>query len=285
MRAAKQKAKAIRLLAVILPACWALSACSYTKSANVDPAPPPLSSTLNWQPLMSQSEIGTVRQTFLDFIPPRVAPGASTGPAVSYDPSTFAPALFFGMPSAQGAQLTAVGISVETNGYDGLGQPVLLPNQGTYFDPQNVAFQFQLGPLDLVPLNKLESRMHVPFTPNAPVLTVNRSSGRVELSDVDRILTAVQSSLALRLPQVASVDIRKCQVTIEPTLMFFQQSNFGGGWAGGSTEDLGNGNYKLHLAVFFIGGAQRVVVNWQMYLVDEGINFFVLSIGRPDLAQ
>ncbi len=126
--------------------------------------------------------------------------------------------------------------------------------------------------------------MHVPLTVGAPVLTVNRRSGRVDLSDVDRILLAVQSSLALRLPQIASVDIHKCQIAIEPSLFYVQHSNFGAGWAGASTEDLGNGNFKLHLAVFFMSRAQKVIVNWQMYLVDEAINFFVLAIGRPDLA-
>jgi hypothetical protein len=274
--------RAPRVLSAVLSGCLTLSACGSSISS---PDPQSLSSTLNWQPLMSQSEMDTVRQTFPNFIPAKVAPGSSVGSGLPPDPSTFAPALFLGEPTPQSSELTPSGIEVETNDYDGPGQPVLLPDHGTYFDSQNNPYQFQLGPLDLVPLNKLEARMHVPLTVGAPVLTVNRRSGRVDLVDIDRILLAVQSSLAIRLPQVASIDIHHCRISIEPTIFFLQQSNFGPGWAGASTQDLGNGNFRTRLTVFFISGDSKVIVNWQMYLVDEAINFFVLSIGRPDLAQ
>ena len=239
----------------------------------------------NWQPVMSQAEIDTVRQTFPNFISPKIAPGTNFAAGSSFSPDTFAPALFFGEPAPRGVQLTLAGVEVDTGGYDGLQQPVLLPDHGTYFDPQNNSYEFQLGPLDVSPLNKLEARMQVPLTANAPVLTISRRSGRVDISDVDRILLAVRSSLAMRLPAIASVDIRKCRVAIEPTIFFVSQSNFGAVWAGGSTQDLGGGNFQIRLSLFYISGTRKTITNWQLYLVDEAINFFVLSIGRPDLAQ
>ena len=234
---------------------------------------------------MSPAEIDTVRETFPNFISPKIAPGTNFSTTSSFSPDSFAPAMFFGEPSPGEVQLTLSGVEVDTGGYDGLEQPVLLPDHGTYFDPQNNSYKFQLGPLDVVPLNKLEARMQVPLTANAPVLTINRRSGRVDISDVDRILLAVQASLAARLPAIASVDIRKCRLAIESTIFFVPQSNFGAVWAGGSTQNLGGGNFQIRLSLFYINGSRKTITNWQLYLVDEAINFFVLSIGRTDLAQ
>jgi hypothetical protein len=232
---------------------------------------------------MSPAEITAVQQSFPKFVPARVAPGSSTGPGIVYDPNTFAPPLFLGQPVTGATVFTPLGIEVETNGFDALEQPVLLPATGTYFDSNANPFQFQLASLDLAPLNKLEARMHVASTSGAPSLTIDRRSGRVLLADIDRILLAVQSSMAMRLPQVASVDIRRCRITIESTLFYVSNSNLGAGWAGGSTRDLGDGNFRIHLAVFFISGDSKVIVDSQMFLVDEAINFFALAIGRPDL--
>ncbi|NDQ56793.1 MAG: hypothetical protein GZ088_06930 [Acidipila sp.] len=272
-------AKSIGVFAGVMAACVAFFGCA-SGAPFTDP-PTPLSLT-NGQPTMSQSQIAVVQQTFPNFIPSEIAPGTVLGDGSGLVPSNFLPAKFFGEPSITGAETTPLGVSVQTNGYDGGVQPVFVADHGTFFDFQNNSFQFQLGPLDLVPLNKLESRMHVSFTPNSPILTVNRRSERVDLAEVDRILLSVQSSLALQLPAVAQVDVRNCRITLEPTIFYVQDSNFGSSWAGGSTHADGNGKYSLRLAVFYISNG-RVIANWQMLLVDEAINFFVLSVGRPDL--
>jgi hypothetical protein len=54
-------------------------------------------------------------------------------------------------------------------------------------------------------------------------------------------------------------------------------------WAVGLTETIPGGKYRITVAVFYVNG-NRVQNDWRKALIDEAINFFVLSIGRPDLA-
>lgn len=263
-----------------LSACLILPGCGSIASSLDPPSIPP---PANWSPIMSQAQMDTVRQTFPNFISPKIAPGTDLHGSLS--PSNFAPAVFFGYSSGQNSLTTPMGVQLAANGYDGLDQPVLLPDHGTYYDSQNNPFTYQLGTLDLVPLNKLEERMHVPLTAGAPILTVNRRSGRVDPAEVDRILIAVRDAFLGYFGQTSTVDIRKCQISIEPSIFYVQGSNFGSGWAGASTQQVGNNNILIRLSVFYISGSSKVLVNWQMYLVDEAINFYALSIGRPDLAE
>ena len=193
-------------------------------------------------------------------------------------------ALFFGPPRPQGMKPTSKEILLETNGFDGPQQPQLLPSAGTYFDRQGNQFTFELGQVTLNPLNDLESRMQVPLSPGAPVIVADRRIARLDPAEVAQILQSVQSSMAIKLPEVATVDLRRCEVVIEPSIFFVRGSNFGDTWAGGMTEDLGNANYRLHVMVFYISSERRVA-DWREYLVSEAINFFVLSVGRRDLAR
>src|SRR5712692_2915485 len=157
--------KAIRVVAGVLSASMILSGCgSIASSVNPPWTPPPA----NWTPIMSQAQMDTVRQTFPNFISPKIAPGTDLNG--SLNSTNFAPAAFFGYPPGQNSLLTPMGVQLAVNGYDGLDQPILLPDHGTYYDSQDNPFTFQLGTLDLVPLNKLEERMHVPLSAGAPIL-------------------------------------------------------------------------------------------------------------------
>ena len=88
----------------------------------------------------------------------------------------------------------------------------------------------------------------------------------------------------MRLPAVASVEPRRCEVVIEPTIMYVQGSNFGDVWAGGMTVPSGTGTFRIHVVLFYITGDRRVT-DWREFLVSEAINCYVLAVGRSDLAE
>jgi hypothetical protein len=194
------------------------------------------------------------------------------------------PALFLGgLVSAESVR-TPLGLQVAPNGFDLSDQPMLLPSDGPYFDRQLNQYSFTLGTVDLIPLHNLEGRMHVPLTPNPPILTVDRRRLRIDPNEIDRIMFTVRDSVAMRFPQAMNVDLSRCDIIIEPTIFYITGTNFGNTWAGGAIEELGNGRYRIRVSVFYING-QRRVADWREFLVHEAINFLVLAIGRADLAQ
>jgi hypothetical protein len=233
----------------------------------------------DWSPLLSTADIGEVQATFPQFVPDLFAPGYSIGDNLS--PSNFAPAEFFGPPNSQGFQPTAMGILVETNGYDGEKTPAHFPVTGTYFDLNGNPFQFALTTFSRSPQNILERYMGVPLTPNAPTILIDLSTGRVTATYIDEFMVTLQAQLANALPAIQKVDITSCQIKIEPSLLYV--SNGGSsGYAGGVTESLGGGKYLSHIAAMEMNSPQDIA-NWPDYLVDEGLNCLVAAAGRPDL--
>jgi hypothetical protein len=236
------------------------------------------------QPILSDSEVAVVRQTFPAFQPELIAEGFNPNGGGQFTPQNFSPAVFFGPPNTRGMRQTDGGIFLETNGYDGASLVESLPPTGTYFDRLRTPYEFQLGPVELNPLNQLESRMKTSLTSNPPKILLDRRKARVDPADVDLIMYRVRDAVAMRLPAVASVEPRRCEVVIEPTIMYVLRSNFGDVWAGGMTVPLGNGNFRIHVVLFYITGDRRVT-DWREFLVSEAINCYVLAVGRSDLAE
>lgn len=125
--------------------------------------------------------------------------------------------------------------------------------------------------------------MNVGPTPGALRIEVDRRESRLDLNEVDRIMYDVRDAVATRLPQVANVDPRNAQIVLEPTIFYVRGSNFGDTWAGGATTPLGNNAYRIRVLFFYIN-SQRRVMDWREFLIHEAINFYVMSVGRPDLA-
>lgn len=235
-----------------------------------------------WQPVLTDEQVTAVRSTFPEFQPELFLDGKV--PAGSFVPSNFAPAFFLGPPRPQGTRLTSRGVAIETNGFDLPDMPELLPASGTYFDRTLQPFSVNLGETTLSALNELEARMQVPFTSGGPVIRVDRRKVRLDVGEVESILFSVRDALALRFPQIADVDPRNAEIVIEPSIFYVRNSNLGDGWAGGLVTSVGGGRYRIHVMVFYVSG-QRRVADWREYLISEAINFYVLSIGRSDLAR
>jgi hypothetical protein len=264
----------LRLLPLILLGLF--GGCS-----NWSPGP---SGPLN--PVMTSQQVATVRQTFPFFQPEEFTPGVNPSNPVKFTPNDFEPAQFFGPAQPQGMTPTPSGILLETNGYDLPDQPLLLGTTGTYFDRvSGQPYQFSLGKIVRSPLNILEERMGVPDTPDAPTISIDLRNDRIDPAYVDNLLFTIRSQLAIAFPQIMDVDPRNCEVVIEPSVFYVHGSNYGNTWAGGLTEYLGGGRYRIHLEVFYISGGTRLITNWADYMVDEATNFYVASIGRPDLER
>lgn len=249
-----------------------------------------LSTCHSCSPILTPQEVADVRQTFAKFQPEEFAGGVSpTVPAQDLIPFDFAPAQFFGPPTQTAdVETTPLGISVRANGYDTASYPDELAPKGIYFNWSQQPNLFTLSVANRSPLNELEGRMGLPLTPGAPTVDIDLRKGRVDLSRIDQDMSFIQGQLAEVLPDISQVDPTNAQIVIEPTIFYVQNSNFGDTWAGGETEPLGGNKYQIHLADFYIrfdSQGNMIIVNWEDYLVDEAINFYVMSIGRGDLAK
>ena len=236
------------------------------------------------QPILSAAQVAEVHSTFPNFSPELFDPSINPMDANSLVPATFSPAYFFGPATAGTYSRTTLGLNLNLNGFDSPNQPMYLPSNGIYFDRQGNSFPISLGPFTLVPLNDLEARLNVPLSPNAPVLNLDRRRARIDPAEIDQIMLTVRNSVATKLPAVMGVNFDSCDITIEPAIFYVSATNFGNIWAGGTTERLGNGRYRIRVEVFYINGQQRIA-DWREFLVHEAINFFVLSVGRDDLAR
>lgn len=268
-------------ICVVLCGCLiALAGCGLSSGSKSGIVQPQV--TAAWQPIFSPQEIAVVRQTFPLFQPALIAPGTPLDPT-QFTPYNFAPGMFFGPPNPQGFVATPSGIQLETNGYDQL-VPTTLPGSGTYFDLNGKSYTFTLGTITRSPLNILQGYMGVPQTPNAPTITIDLTKSRVDPAYVDNLMFTLRSQYAMALPDIANVDPRNAQIVMEPTIFYVQGSTFGNTWAGGLLEHLGGSSYKIHLEVFYIADQQRIF-NWADFMIDEALNFYVSSVGRPDLAH
>lgn len=271
------KATRLRLVACRLtPAAliWGLIGCggdwSILRVAPTDPA----------KPILSPAQISVVRQTFPSFQPELFGPGANPLDLRSFLPNNFSPARFFGPALAQGWKPTPSGILVESNGYHGYAAP--LPSTGTYFTREGQPYAVQLAAFQRSALNALQSYMGLPQTADPRPIQIDLQAGRVDLLELENELLAIRSSLSQAIPAIANVDPRRCRVVVEPSIFYVTGSTAGNVWASGATLPLDGGGFEIHLAVFYIKGSGEIV-NWQDVLVDEALNFYVASVGRPDL--
>jgi hypothetical protein len=232
---------------------------------------------------LTVEEIAIVRKSFPRFMPETFAPGTNPANRSALTLSNFAPALFFGPAQPDVLKLTPSGIRFQANGFDGPSVPDVLETQATYFNPSHGSLQLILDTFALSPLNKIEQRMQLPLSPSAPLVFIDRTRLRVNAAEIDQIMNTVRAALAGPLPSVAGVDLSRCEVVVEPAISYVYGSNFGNVWAVGLTERLGGGYFRIHVCLFYIS-SQGVLIDWRAVLVDEALNFFVLSIGRDDLA-
>lgn len=177
---------------------------------------------------------------------------------------------------------TPNGILVETNGFDSPDMVSPIPPQGTYFDCGDSPFGYAANSPSWSPLNLYQSQIGGEQTAGADTETIDVAEGRVSLSEIDSTLQFVQQQLAIALPAVAKVDEHNVDIVIEPTIFYVTDTNFGDTWAGGMTEDLGGGKYRIHVQVFYISQAVNGVytaTNWRDYLVFEAMNFYLESVG------
>lgn len=238
----------------------------------------------DWQPALAPEQIAMVRSQFPDFQPELFKPGLDPSNRKALRPSNFQPAMFFGAGNAsEQAITTTLGITVYVRGFDASRLPAHLNQSFLYFDSAGSPYQLALSVQRISALNKIEERMHLPATPNGPLIEFDPKNWQVVGSEIDRILMEVRASLALRLPAVANVSLSKCAIEISPTVFWVRNSNFGDTWAAGLTNSMPGGRYHLTLNLFYVSG-NRIQNDWRRVLIDEAINFFVLSIGRTDLA-
>jgi hypothetical protein len=269
-------------LAIVASGCgYAGSGSGGASQGTVDRA-----SCSGCRPILSPQQVAVVQLTFPSFQPEGFSGGIVP---TTFVPANFQPAEFFGPPSTGPTESTPqLGISVLTNGYDNSQEPSQLSSGGTYFTRALVAQQFALGTIQRSPLNLLEQRMGVSLTPDAATLSINLREERVSLSLIDQDMVFIRDQLAIQLPQVENVNPANAQIVIEPSIFYAYGTNFGNIWAGGLTSSLGSDRYLIQLADFYItfdSSGNIVITNWEDYLVDEAINFYVLSIGRSDLAR
>lgn len=258
---------------VVLAGCALLAGHD---SSIVQPQPGP-----DWQPILSAEQIAAVRQLFPLYQPALIAPGTPRDFSM-LSAGNFAPEMFFGPANPQGFRATPAGIQLETNGYD-QAIPLTLPTGGTYYDINGSAYTFKLAGITRSPLNILQGYMGIAQTPNAPTITIDPTGTRVDPGYVDTLMFTLRSQYAMALPDIANVNPQNTEIIIEPTIFYVGGSGSGGSWAGGLTEPLGDGRYRIHLQLFYITKAE--VNNWSDFLIDEALNFYVLSVGRPDLAH
>lgn len=239
----------------------------------------------SWQPAMTAGQIAVVQSVFPNFQPELFKPGTDPNKRTSLRPSNFQPAMFFGPASTQSSAFTTTaGIEVEARGFDLMSVPPVLPLTAPYFEPDGTPYNLDFRLQRISALNKIEDRLGKPLTSNGPLIQYDPKNWQVSGDEIDRILTEVQSALAVHLPAVQNVPLRNCRIVIEPTIFFFTGSNYGTTWAVGLTRDPSGGVYTLHLTLFYVNGV-RVQNDWRRVLIDEGINFFVIAIGRRGLAR
>jgi len=253
-------------------------ACGGNFSSQFEPPQPG-----TWFVNLSLQQVEDVRLSFPDFEPERFAPGTDPRNRSALRPSNFTPAKFFGLPSLATSDRTPIGIVVHSSGYLYPRPPEILPSRVTYYDPWNTSYDLTMDTISISPRNKIEERLGVPYSALPNYLEFDRRRWHTDLAEVDRIMLTVRDELAIYLPAVGGVDPTNCEIIISSTIFWVPSSNFGPTWAGGLTENLGN-QFRITLVLFYISGDRRMA-DWRMFLVDEAINFYVISIGRGDLAR
>jgi len=256
-----------------------LHSCAGGQGHIVDASP-----SSDWASILSSQQIAQVQESFPKFQPELFKPFTDVTNPDAFTPGNFSPALFFGKPVSSTAVQTPKGISVQTNGFDNNHGIQLLPATGTYFDRKGIPYTFELGIISRSPQNILEGYMGRPPTPNAPTVEVDLRMGAANLVYVDQLMYELRDQLSNALPDIAKVDPANCSIVIEPTIFYATNTNYGDGYAGGLTESLGGNRYRLHVLAFYMS-ASSSPANWADFLVDEGLNCYVSSIGRPDLAR
>jgi hypothetical protein len=256
-----------------------LHSCAAGQGRIVDASP-----SSDWAPILTSQQIAQVQESFSQFQPELFKPFTDVTNPDSFTPEDFSPALFFGKPIPSTVVQTPKGISVQTNGFHNNHGIKLLPATGTYFDRNGTPYTFELGIISRSPQNILERYMGRPLTPNAPTVEIDLRMGSVDLAYLEQLMYELRDQLSSALPDIAKVDPANCSIVIEPSIFYATNTNYGDSYAGGLTESLGGNRYRLHVLAFYMS-ASSAPANWADYLVDEGLNCYVLSVGRRDLAH
>ena len=256
-----------------------LHSCAAGQGRMVDASP-----SSDWAPILTSQQIARVQESFPQFQPETFKPFTDVTNPDSFTPEDFSPALFFGKPIPSAVVQTPKGISVQTNGFDNNHGIKLLPATGTYFDRNGTPYTFELGIISRSPQNILERYMGRPQTPNAPTVEIDLRMGSVDLAYLEQLMYELRDQLSSALPDIAQVDPANCSNVIEPSILYATNTDYGESYARGLTESLGENRYRLHVLAFYMSVSSSPA-DWADYLVDEGLNCYVLSVGRPDLAH
>jgi hypothetical protein len=254
-----------------------VGSCGYSGSGVVAPQV-----GSNWSPTISGADLAIVQQVFPLYLPTMVSPGTSLCGSGPFLPTNVSPSSFFGAGQSEDMKPTPGGIMVQTNGFDSPNVATPLPSEGTYFDCSDQPFIFNLDVVSPSPLNLYQAQDGIAQTPGAAAESVDLNEGTVSLAEIDSTLQFVKQQLAIALPAVAGVDEHNVEIVIEPTIFYVTDTNFGNTWAGGMTQSLGGGKYRIHVVVFFMYqpvNGNYTVANWKDYLIFEAMNFYLESVG------
>ncbi len=237
----------------------------------------------NWQPMEAPNQVKSNQQAFALYRPDLVDPGYLPLNGRPLLPWNYAPALFFGPGMTENPKALPNGAMIWTNGFDSLPASAMPPAQFTVYDLFGASHDVQLGPKQVTPLWNMEQRLKVPLTNNPRSLMVDQRNLTIDLQEVNQLVDLSRDAVVTYFSQAASVDIRNCDIIIEPSIFFVPASNFGSVWAGGLTHATVTGKFRIHVMLFFIN-SQGTAYDWRDFLMHEVINFYLVSIGRPDLA-
>lgn len=264
-----------RVLSYLYICALVFAACSRTEIQPTHEITPG-----NWFTILTTSDVEVVRANFPRFQPESFAPGVSPSSSI-LDSSNFVPARFFGTSQPQGFVQTPGGVRIETNGFGRLEQP-FLPERVDYFDRNRTQYLVRLARRDLKPSQEIRRRLGLPTSGDFPPLWTDPTDTRIQLDEVDLIMSRVKEAAAEFLPAVSNLPPNTCEIVVEPTIFYVRNSNHGDTWAGGLVNPLGDGRYRLHVSVFYINN-ERIFADWRPFLAHEALNCYVMAVGRRDL--
>jgi len=216
------------------------------------------------KPLFTSEQINKVREQFARFEPERYCGNADPRNLETLRPDNYTPARFFGQSRAQPPQVTGLGITYKTNGFDLIDIPFALPQRIGYFD---IAGQ--------------------PFSVTLPESETDRQI-RVTATAIDRVFLDVKDELARQYPnnpEMQQVSPATITVTFESSVFFAPSHDT---WAGGLTT--GDGR-SVVVAVFQLSPRQKVPISWRGippiskgWLAHELRNAIFIQSGHPELA-
>ncbi len=216
------------------------------------------------KPIFTPEQVSKVREQFARFDPELYCAGADPRNLETLRPNNYAPARFFGQSRGQPPQVTGLGITYKTNGFDLVDIPFALPARIDYYDITGQPFS--------VTLPESESDRQI----------------RVTATVIDKVFLDVKDELARQFPnapEMQQVSPATITATFESSVFFVPSHDL---WAGGLTT--GDGK-SVVVAVFQLSPRQKIPISWRGiptiskgWLAHELRNAIFIQSGHPELA-